>query len=95
MSDAFQAHLAELRARFRGRLGRKLEDLRALRDRPEAGPELRALAHGIAGSAGTFGFHELGERAFALEAAVERGEQEGARAALDALVREIEGLPEA
>ncbi|NBW11747.1 MAG: Hpt domain-containing protein [Caulobacteraceae bacterium] len=54
--------LAPLRARFRLRAAEDLTRLQALRQAGDAA-ELRRLAHGISGAAGTFGFPDLSEAA--------------------------------
>ena len=58
--------LAPLRARFRIRAGEDLARLRDLRQADDAA-ELRRLAHGIAGAAGTFGFRPLSEAAIVVD----------------------------
>nr|WP_245426113.1 Hpt domain-containing protein [Mesorhizobium sp. WSM3862] len=55
------------------------------------GSNLTKLAHSLAGAAGTFGFAEISVRASALETLlIEQAESGDVRAALDALVAEIE-----
>lgn len=67
------ARLAALGDRFALRLRNDLARLDALRgDAPGHLPELAALAHGLAGAAGSFGFPEVGAAASAFEEAVER-----------------------
>jgi HPt (histidine-containing phosphotransfer) domain-containing protein len=74
MSDTYETKLAALRQRFRDRsaadsvvLARIVADLE--RGSPTAGlpPELRRIAHGLAGAAGTFGFEAISACAAELE----------------------------
>jgi HPt (histidine-containing phosphotransfer) domain-containing protein len=58
--------LAPLRDRFRTRTAEDLIRLRALLAAGDA-DELRRLAHGIAGAAGTFGFPKLSEAAILID----------------------------
>ncbi len=58
-----------LKARFLERLAERLGRIRALCENltDDAREELRQLAHALAGSSGTFGFPDVGERARSLE----------------------------
>ena len=90
MSDV----LAELRARF---LQRCVSDLARLRNLSSQGrlasDELKALAHSLAGAAGTFGFPEISACAGRLDDAFADGRQPHRRdiaaleAALDSAIR--------
>jgi HPt (histidine-containing phosphotransfer) domain-containing protein len=90
---------AMMRERFRTRLAGRREALQAAtRDDLSAEGGLRTikrLAHDLVGSAGTFGFPELGEVAAILEAAATRAllspeEEHGILPALEALTTAIE-----
>lgn len=59
--------LAPLRARFRARAADELILLRALATGDLASPALQALAHGLAGAAGTFGYPRLSAAALAVD----------------------------
>lgn len=67
MSDDF---LAQLAARYRTRAAAALESLEALRAAGPPGEEIRALAHRLAGTAGTLGFMPLSEAARVVEEAL-------------------------
>jgi HPt (histidine-containing phosphotransfer) domain-containing protein len=65
--------LAELRRGFATRLRERVEELQAaveaVDDRqPDAVAKVENLAHKLAGTAGSYGFHEVGEVAAELEA---------------------------
>ena len=65
--------LAELRQGFAGRLRERVDELdaavAAVDDRqPAAVSKVEHLAHKLAGTAGSYGFHEVGEIAAELEA---------------------------
>lgn len=64
--------MAEFRERF---LERAAEDAEAIRQALSAGDHatIRTLCHGLSGSAGMFGFADLGMLAEAVEQAVDRG----------------------
>ncbi|MEH6566833.1 MAG: diguanylate cyclase [Halopseudomonas sp.] len=74
-NDQLGPQLAALEARFRERLNKELETLKQLAARlPAGGPdadaallEVRDRLHKLAGSAGTFGYGELGSRCRELE----------------------------
>ncbi|WP_245429393.1 Hpt domain-containing protein [Mesorhizobium sp. WSM3860] len=58
---------------------------------PLPGSDVTRLAHSFAGAAGTFGFAEISARASELETLlVEQADGGDVRAALDALIAEIE-----
>lgn len=59
--------LAPLRERFRKRAADDLARLRVLMTGDLAANELRALAHNMAGAAGTFGYAPLSEAAMAID----------------------------
>ncbi|PBB96159.1 histidine phosphotransferase [Mesorhizobium sp. WSM3862] len=81
---------APLRQRFLTRCAGQLAELQAARE-ALPGSNLTKLAHSLAGAAGTFGFAEISVRASALETLlIEQAESGDVRAALDALVAEIE-----
>lgn len=66
--------LAPLRERFRKRAADDLARLRVLAAGDLASNELRALAHNIAGAAGTFGYPALSEAAMAVDDRYAAGE---------------------
>ena len=73
--SAFEQKMAQLRERFLLRAEDERAQLVAaatVGDRAE----MRRLAHGLSGSAGVFGFPEIGLHAQALEEAVDRGADE-------------------
>lgn len=82
--------LAPLRAKFRARAADDLARLRALREANDQA-ELRRLAHGIAGAAGTFGFPELGKAAVVIDDDCVAG-RTSERSAFDRLQRELEAV---
>ena len=69
---SFDERMAQLRVRFLTRAAAERLQLADAAERLDR-EELRRLAHGIAGSAGVFGFPDIGERARALEEAVDAG----------------------
>ncbi|RRH92093.1 histidine phosphotransferase [Mesorhizobium tamadayense] len=86
---------ASLRLRFLARCADQLAELKVIahQDGPLPGFDdtLIRIAHSLAGAAGTFGFAEISARASALEALlVEQADGATVRAALDALIAEIE-----
>ena len=87
---------APLRQRFLARCADQLAELKSLArvHHPLSGASggaLIGIAHSLAGAAGTFGFAEISARASALETLlVEQADEGAARAALDALIVEIE-----
>lgn len=94
-TDRARTRLSELRGRFEEKLGHRLERLEQLvtaaHHEPSSGALAEAIgvAHRMAGTAGSYGFVEVGESAAGLERALQRiagGEDEWA-AALDALAR--------
>lgn len=99
-----QAQLAELTRSFRARLQVELRSMNArsqqllLQPTTEASSlaELRAELHKLAGSAGTFGFSELGAQARALELIATRSMDRNALSAIDRqqLMAGIQALPE-
>lgn len=102
MTDpALQAFLEQQRAGYRASLPQRLADLDAGLARLGAGQagalqDLERCAHGLAGSAATFGLPALGDAARALEDAIEA--QGAAPLALAAALRQqllqaIEGAP--
>jgi two-component system, cell cycle sensor histidine kinase and response regulator CckA len=75
MNDTVQAHLQHLQREFAGKLPGRLDDIRTLHGRLQRGAwnqteaeTLHRLAHGISGTAGTFGMHGISDAARALEA---------------------------
>jgi len=93
--DQARSKLTELRGRFEERLGQRLERLEQLvaAARHDATPgalaEAIGVAHRLAGTAGSYGFVQVGESAAGLERALQRiagGEDEWS-AAEDALAR--------
>ncbi|WP_281407682.1 Hpt domain-containing protein [Mesorhizobium sp. B2-4-6] len=83
-----------MRQRFLIRCADQLAELKAiaLQAAPLPGNDpLIRLAHSLAGAAGTFGFAEISTWASALETLlIEQAEDGAVRAALDALIAEIE-----
>jgi len=85
-----------LRQRFLARCADQLAQLKAIASEggplPRgAGDPLVRIAHSLAGAAGTFGLPDIGARASALETLlVEQSDEGAARAALAALIAEIE-----
>ena len=74
--SGFEEKMAQLRQRF---LVRAEDERGQLIAAATAGDrsEMRRLAHGLSGSAGVFGFPEIGLDAQALEEAVDAGADEG------------------
>lgn len=75
--DALQEFLAQQRAEYRASLPGRLALLEAGWERaaagdPDALKDLERCAHGLAGSAGTFGLAAIGQAARALEDTLER-----------------------
>lgn len=65
-------HMGDLRTRFLARAAQDSSDIAAA----DAAGDIRALrsiSHGLAGAAGTFGFHELSAVASHVERAIEGG----------------------
>ncbi|RWD60538.1 MAG: histidine phosphotransferase [Mesorhizobium sp.] len=83
---------APLRQRFLARCADQLGELQAVREAlPGSDDTLVRLAHSLAGAAGTFGFAEISVRASELETLlIEQADGGSVRAALDALIAEIE-----
>ncbi|CDX35106.1 conserved hypothetical protein [Mesorhizobium sp. ORS 3359] len=85
---------APLRQRFLARCADQLAELKTISHQTTPLPgndSLIRLAHSLAGAAGTFGFAEISARASALETLlVEQADGGSVRAALDALIQEIE-----
>ncbi|TIV66289.1 MAG: histidine phosphotransferase [Mesorhizobium sp.] len=83
---------APLRQRFLARCADQLGELKAVREAlPGSDDTLVRLAHSLAGAAGTFGFAEISARASELETLlIEQADGGSVRAALDALIAEIE-----
>ncbi len=94
-TDRARSRLSELRGRFEERLGQRLERLEQLvtvaRRDPSTGALAEAIgvAHRMAGTAGSYGFVEVGESAAGLERALQRiaGGEDEWEAALGALAR--------
>ena len=63
---AFEERMKVLRERFRLRAAEDRDALMQALERSDRA-EMRRLAHDLSGTAGTFGFHEVGEAAMALE----------------------------
>lgn len=85
MTNAFDERMAALRARF---IARAAADRAALAEAGQAGDdaEIRRIAHGLAGAAGTFGFPEVSAAALRVEEADDiRPMLEALFAALDQL----------
>ena len=103
LPTSFAEFLQQQRAAYVNSLPGRLAQLETLAQQWDQGapagvlPDLERWAHGLAGSAGTFGFAALGETARALELIVEEvrdGAQQGAEitsglAALRAQLREL------
>lgn len=73
VSEDFAARLAQVRARYVGRLAEARDEL-------AAGPppeRMIFLAHNLAGSGATYGFDAVSDRAMALEAALNAGDDPG------------------
>jgi HPt (histidine-containing phosphotransfer) domain-containing protein len=70
--SSFEEKMAELRGRFLARAAEERVLLQAALEEMNKG-ELRRLAHGLSGSAGTFGFAPLSADAQAVEEAVDMG----------------------
>lgn len=95
------AKLGQLRDRFAGRLHERLTELGETVRRAHAEPtegalaEATAVAHRLAGTAGSYGFVEVGEAVAALERSLQRiaGGQDEWEAALAALARATEAGP--
>lgn len=85
--------LAPLRARFRARAADELVQLRTLATGDLASPALQALAHGLAGAAGTFGYPQLSAAALAVDACFVTGRTPDAALIedLDARLAEVAG----
>lgn len=81
--------LAPLRQRFRARAAEDLKALRRLAAEDLTHPELRRLAHNIAGAAGTFGFPSLSTAAARIDDILVEGATPGA-AELSELEAELE-----
>jgi HPt (histidine-containing phosphotransfer) domain-containing protein len=88
MSAEPEDFLAVLRARF---LLRSREDLKLFRAADTDPAEVRARAHQLSGSAGVFGFAEVGEAARAVDEAYAVGQP--SQAADLALISALERLP--
>lgn len=81
--ENFQRFLDEQRAEYRSALPGKVQEIQAhwaviaaAADAPRPLEELRRLVHSLAGTAGTLGFHEVGQAAKALETLLEEDEGE-------------------
>ena len=68
----FDERMAQLRLRFVARAAEQREQLTAALMAGDR-DEVRRLAHGLAGSAGVFGVHQISEDAQAVEEAVDDG----------------------
>ena len=98
--EDFEATFASLRETFRANLSDYHASLARVRSAfhnsgDDGVRDLKSLAHSLAGSAGTFGFPEIGEVAFEVEAAADAAlAREDSREAvigpLRQLIREIE-----
>ena len=96
-----RAKLGQLRERFEERLRGRLDELDALVERARVDPsegtlaEAVSVAHRLAGTAGSYGFVEVGEAAAALERSLQRiaGGQDEWEATLAALERMREARP--
>lgn len=89
-APSFQERFAALARDWRAQLPARLDTLQALlqacRQAPHDGPGLEEFyrqAHMLAGSAGTFGLHALGEQARALDLELQRVMARPARQAAD------------
>ncbi|MCV3238647.1 Hpt domain-containing protein [Mesorhizobium sp. ZC-5] len=87
-SDPF----TDIRNRFIERCRSDLHSLEELKsagfDNPDASVALTKIAHSLAGAGGIFGFPEISNKAFALEALIIEGEGDNqAIAALDELIQ--------
>lgn len=86
--------MAALRARFAVRAIAEGDAIRRHLAQGEREP-LRDLCHGLAGTAGTFGYPAISDAALAVEEAVEAGAGDEALNALSAaLLRALEALPQ-
>lgn len=104
MEPQFNEKLAELRKRFAARSAENAARLEILREQLNGDAsddtirEIEQMAHRLAGTAGTFGFPDLGSLADAVEQEIGRlrasGERDFSRLA-DACGRLREGLKEA
>jgi HPt (histidine-containing phosphotransfer) domain-containing protein len=81
VTASFEERMAALRLRFRERARRDLDVLAEASANLDL-EALRRTSHGLAGTAGIFGFGEIGEAAQHLEDALDAGEDD---AALDRL----------
>ena len=96
-----RAKLGQLRERFVERLRGRLDELEGLVERARGDPsegtlaEAVSVAHRLAGTAGSYGFVEVGEAAAALERSLQRiaGGQDEWEAAQAALLRMRESRP--
>ena len=70
MTEDFAARLAQVQARYLERLAVQRDELLSAPP-PE---RLLVLVHNLAGSGGTYGFHDISEYALALESALQSGE---------------------
>ena len=64
--------MGELRRRFAGRADGELRRLTDAIDRGDA-EEIASISHRLAGNAGVFGFHQLGDAAKEVEDALDHG----------------------
>jgi HPt (histidine-containing phosphotransfer) domain-containing protein len=90
-SFSFEDFLAQQRAEYRASLPGRLQQLEAAWA-AGAWRDLERCAHGLAGSAATFGLPALGDAARELEEAVERAQPQPDAAAREALARQVEAL---
>jgi len=84
VADPFAEKLAELRARFFAQLPARIADMERLIDQGDL-PQIRALAHKMAGQGGTFGAPEVSAAA----AAAEHAAPEELRHALELLAAAV------
>ena len=69
----FEDRMAALRVRFRERVDSDLNVLRRALDEKDS-DTIRTTSHGLVGTAGIFGFSNIGDAAARLEEAIDAGE---------------------
>ena len=93
MAD-FEARMAALRARFAIRATAEADAIRRYLDAGELAA-LRDICHGLAGTAGTFGYPAISDAASAVEEAVEaRAGDDALERLAAALLQELDALPQ-
>jgi HPt (histidine-containing phosphotransfer) domain-containing protein len=90
MNGAFEERMEQLRVRFRARAGEDRARLVLALTQDDL-LEARRISHGVAGSAGVFGYPELSQAASAVEEAIDGGMSgEELRALAARLLRQLE-----